>query len=60
MAMVLQSVILCSYNRTLEHSGTSHNISEQHNVKRLERTTDNFFYSSNNQGTFVEERQVCF
>ena len=57
MEMVLQSVILCSYNRTLEHSGTSHNVSERRNVKRLERATDN---SSNNQGTFVEERQVCF
>ena len=57
MAMVLQSAILCSYYRTLDHSGTLHNVSERHNVKRLEQATDN---SLNNQGTFVEERQVCF
>ena len=57
MAMALQSVILCSYYRTLDHTGMSHNVSEQRNVKRLKRATDN---SSNNQGTFVEEQQVCF
>ena len=57
MAMALQSVILCSYYRILDHNGTSHNVSERRNVKRLERAIDN---SSNNQGTFVEDRQVCF
>ena len=35
----------------LDYSVTLHNVAEWHDVKRLERATDN---SSNSQGTFIE------
>ena len=51
-AAVLQSSFKRSYNRTLDHSGMSHNVAEQCNVEtRFKQATEN---SSNSQETFVE------
>ena len=41
----------------LNHSGMSHDATEQHDVERFEQATGN---SSSGQGTFVEGGQVCF
>ena len=41
-AKVLQHTIFkCSYNRTLDHSGMSHDATERYAVEMLERATDN-------------------
>ena len=50
-AVTLQSVFKHSYNRTLDHSGMSHDVAARHDVERLEQATE---YSSNNWESFVE------
>ena len=56
-AAVLQTVFKRSYDRTLDHSGMSHDVAAHYHVERLEQATDN---SSNNQESFVEGWQVHF